>query len=97
MAPYSIEELRNIVSPIARAHGVASVSLFGSYAKGLADAGSDVDLKIDKGALRSLFQLCGFRLEDALKLPVDLVTSDSSDKSFLDMIQKDEVVLYRNA
>ena len=93
MAPYSIEELRNIVSPIARAHGVASVSLFGSYAKGLADAG------IDKGALRSLFQLCGFRLaiEDALKLPVDLVTSDSSDKSFLDMIQKDEVVLYRNA
>ena len=98
MAPYSIEELRNIVSPIARAHGVASVSLFGSYAKGLADA-SDVDLKIDKGALRSLFQLCGFRLavEDALKLPVDLVTSDSSDKSFLDMIQKDEVVLYRNA
>ena len=59
MAPYSIEELRNIVSPIARAHGVASVSLFGSYAKGLADAGSDVDLKIDKGALRSLFQLCG--------------------------------------
>ena len=95
MAPYSIEELRNIVSPIARAHGVASVSLFGSYAKGLADAGSDVD----KGALRSLFQLCGFRLaiEDALKLPVDLVTSDSSDKSFLDMIQKDEVVLYRNA
>lgn len=99
MAPYSIEELRNIVSPIARAHGVASVSLFGSYAKGLADAGSDVDLKIDKGALRSLFQLCEFRLaiEDALKLPVDLVTSDSSDKSFLDMIQKDEVVLYRNA
>ena len=95
MAPYSIEELRNIVSPIARAHGVASVSLFGSYAKGLADAGSDVDLKIDKGALRSLFQLCGFRLaiEDAL----NLVTSASSDKSFLDMIQKDEVVLYRNA
>ena len=42
-------------------------------------------LKSTKGALRSLFQLCGFRLaiEDALKLPVDLVTSDSSDKSFL--------------
>ena len=99
MAPYSIDELRNIVSPIAQAHGVESVSLFGSYAKGLADADSDVDLKIDKGALRSLFQLCGFRLavEDALNLSVDLVTSDSSDKSFLDMIQKDEVLLYRNA
>ena len=58
-----------------------------------------MDLKIEKGALRSLFQICGFRLavEDALKLPVDLVTSDSSDKSFLDIIKKDEVLLYRNA
>ena len=99
MAPYSIEELRMIVSPIAQAHGVESVSIFGSYSNGTADAHSDGDLKIEKGALRSLFQICGFRLavEDALKLPVDLVTSESSDKSFLDMIQKDEVLLYRNA
>ena len=99
MAPYSIEELRVIVAPIARAHGVASVSLFGSYSRGTADAHSDVDLKIEKGALRSLFQLSGFRLavEDALKLPVDLVTSEASDRSFLDTIQKEEVLLYRDA
>lgn len=99
MAPYSIEELRAIVAPIARAHGVASVSLFGSYSRGTADAHSDVDLKIEKGALRSLFQLSGFRLavEDALKLPVDLVTSEASDRSFLDTIQKEEVLLYRDA
>ena len=62
MVPYSIEELRMIVSPIAQAHGVESVSLFGSYSNGTADAHSDVDLKIEKGALRSLFQICGFRL-----------------------------------
>lgn len=99
MAPYSIEDIRSIVSPIARAHGVASVSLFGSYARGQATANSDIDLKIEKGALRSLYQLCGFRLaiEDALHLPVDLVTSDSSDSSFLSMIDKEEVLLYRNA
>ena len=99
MVPYSIEDLCNIVSPIAQAHGVASVSLFGSYARGQANANSDVDLKIEKGALRSLYQLCGFRLaiEDALQLPVDLVTSDSSDKPFLDMIGREEVLLYRNA
>lgn len=98
MAPYSIEELRRIISPIARQHGVESVSLFGSYSRGTASAESDVDLKIEKGQLHSLFQLCGFRLavEDALKLPVDLVTSESSDRTFLDMIKKDEVLLYRN-
>ena len=96
---YTVQEIQSRVMPVAQKYGIKAVFLFGSYAKGLADANSDVDLKIDKGALRSLFQLCGFRLavEDALKLPVDLVTSDSSDKSFLDMIQKDEVVLYRNA
>lgn len=99
MAPYSIEDIRSIVSPIARTHGVASVSLFGSYARGQATANSDIDLKIEKGALRSLYQLCGFRLaiEDALQIPVDLVTSDSSDSSFLSMIDKEEVLLYRNA
>ncbi len=95
---YTIEELRNVIAPIARQHGVQSVSLFGSYSRGTAGADSDVDLKIEKGQLKSLFQICGFRLavEDALKLPVDLVTSESSDRSFLDIIAKDEVVLYRN-
>ena len=47
--PYTIEELRNKITPIAIAHGVKSVSLFGSYAKGLATADSDIDLKIEKG------------------------------------------------
>ncbi len=95
---YTIEELRNVIAPIARQHGVQSVSLFGSYSRGTAGADSDVDLKIEKGQLKSLFQICGFRLavEDALKLPVDLVTSESSDRSFLDIIAKDEVVLFRN-
>ena len=99
MTPYTIEELRKIISPIAEQHGVKSVSLFGSYCNGTASANSDVDLKIEKGQLRSLFQLCGFRLavEDALKLPVDLVTTEASDRNFLDMIEKDEVLLYRNS
>ena len=94
---YTIEELRSRIAPIAQRHGVQSVSLFGSYSKGTATDGSDIDLKIEKGKLRSLFQICGFRLavEDALERPVDLVTSESSNQDFLDMIAKDEVLLYR--
>jgi hypothetical protein len=97
--PYTIDELREIVGPIAKAHGVESVSIFGSYAKGTETEDSDIDLKIEKGKLRSLFQLSGFRLavEDALHLAVDLVTSESADSEFLDMIAGDEVLLYRNA
>ena len=94
---YTIEELRDKIAPIAQQHGVQSVSLFGSYSKGTAADDSDIDLKIEKGKLKSLFQICGFRLavEDALERPVDLVTSESSDRDFLDMIAKDEVLLYR--
>lgn len=94
---YTIEELRSRIAPIAQRHGVQSVSVFGSYSKGTATDDSDIDLKIEKGKLSSLFQICSFRLavEDALERPVDLVTSESSDQDFLDMIEKDEVLLYR--
>ena len=97
--PYTVQELQNKIAPIAQAYGVQSVSLFGSYSRGCATAESDIDLKIEKGDLKSLFQICGFRLavEDALDCPVDLVTSESSDHAFLDRIAKDEVVLYRSA
>ncbi|MBQ9522136.1 MAG: nucleotidyltransferase domain-containing protein [Oscillospiraceae bacterium] len=93
---YTIEELKDTISPLARTYGVQSVSLFGSYARGTARPDSDVDLKIEKGALRSLYQLCGFRLavEDALRVSVDLVTSESSDRDFLKRIAPEEVLLY---
>ena len=97
--PYTIEELRRIITPIAQAHGLRSVCLFGSYSKGTACRDSDVDLKIEQGGVMSLFQLSGLRLdiEDALRVPVDLVTNDSSDRDFLDLIAKDEVMLYRKS
>lgn len=80
-------------------YGVESVSLFGSYSTGIAKPGSDVDLKIENGKLRSLFQIASFRLavEDAFSLPVDLPTSESSDKGFLKTISKKEVLLCRSA
>ena len=51
--PYTIEELRKIITPIAQAHGLRSVSLFGSYSKGTARRDSDVDLKLEKGSFNS--------------------------------------------
>jgi len=96
---YTIEQLKKIIIPIAKKHGVKSVSLFGSYSRGEATEGSDVDLIIDAGKIRTLWGLSGFRLdvEDALNLPVDLVTTGSSDKEFLNIIKPDEVLLYESA
>ncbi len=51
---YTLKELSAIITPIAQKHGVRRVSVFGSTARGEAQPGSDVDLLIDAGAIRSL-------------------------------------------
>ena len=49
---YTIDQLRNIVVPIANNHGMTSVAVFGSYARGEADGESDIDLVVDQGGQR---------------------------------------------
>ncbi len=41
---YTKEELRSMILPLLAKYGMASASLFGSYARGEADATSDIDL-----------------------------------------------------
>lgn len=50
---YTVSELQNILSPIFQQNGVKQAILFGSYAKGVATAKSDIDLLVDSG-LRGL-------------------------------------------
>ena len=92
---YTVEEIKAIVSALARQYGAGRIYLFGSYARGDANADSDIDLRIDKGAIRGL-QLGGLAadLEDAFGMPVDLVPTGSLDKNFLKSISADEVLLY---
>ena len=92
---YSIDEIKAVVSTLAKQYGAGRVYLFGSYARGEADAQSDIDLRIDKGSIRGL-QLGGLAadLEDAFGLKVDLVPSGSLDAKFLNAIAGDEVLLY---
>ena len=49
---YTLDELKSIIAPIALRYSVDRVYLFGSYARGDADAGSDVDLCIDASQSR---------------------------------------------
>ena len=50
-AKYSIQELKDIVNPLARKYGAERVYLFGSYARQDMTESSDVDLRIDKLSL----------------------------------------------
>ena len=93
---YTIDEIKNIVAPIAKAYGVQRVFLFGSYARGEATKNSDVDLRVDKGNLRGMFALGALYsdLEDSLGKDLDLLTTGSLDQRFLDQIAGEEIVLY---
>lgn len=92
---YSVEEIKAIVAELAAQYGADRVYLFGSYARGDANADSDIDLRIDKGSIRGL-QMGGLAadLKDAFGLSVDLVSTGSLDRTFLHSISDDEVLLY---
>lgn len=97
--PERIKEIQNIVTPIAREHGVQKISLFGSRARGDYRSDSDYDFVITKGAVDGMLSYLSFvyALEDALGTHVDVVTDSSEDQEFLNNIRKDEVVLYEQS
>lgn len=95
MAVCTLHQIRSVVSQLAKQYGAERIYLFGSYARGDMTASSDIDLRIDKGAIRG-FQLAGLLLdlEDTLGVQVDLIPTTSLDQRFLDSIKDDEVLLY---
>ena len=96
--PFTIDYIREKTVPIAKKYGVSRMSLFGSYARGEADNESDVDILIDcgNGKIKSLLPYFAFvyDLEDEFNCHVDVVTTGSSNKEFLNEIKRDEVLLY---
>lgn len=88
--------IKNKITPIARSYGVKRIYLFGSYAKGNANENSDIDLLIEKGRPMSLLKLSGMRqrVEEALDLSVDLVTTAGIEDEFYKEIVGTEILLY---
>jgi predicted nucleotidyltransferase len=94
---YGINEICGRIAPVAKSYGVRRLTLFGSYARGEATLGSDVDLRIaDRGTLRGLFRLAAFErdLEKSLDLHVDVMPTDSLSDKFLENIREEEIVVY---
>ena len=95
---YSVSEIRDIVNPIASRYGIERMYLFGSYARGEAKAESDIDLRVDTGKLHGLFALGGLYtdLEERFGKKLDLLTTRSLDRRFLDSIAKEEILIYES-
>lgn len=108
MLPYTLEEIRRRVSPVAEKYCLSAVYLFGSYARGEATADSDIDLLIDLtgSAIRGLdFVNLYNDLTDALEASVDIVTVDSLEqpttrrgrKHFRETVNRERMQIYAAA
>ena len=53
----TINQIKEIVKPIAEKYGLEAVYLFGSQARGDANSESDYDFYVKRGKMRGLFQL----------------------------------------
>ena len=106
---YSLEQIRDIIVPIAEKHKLKAVYLFGSYARGEATESSDIDLIVDTSGteIKSLLALAAVYcdLEEAFVKPVDLITVSSleqqsqmpSEQSFRVNVSKERVSIYAAA
>jgi len=90
-----LKEKRAEILRISAEHGARNVRIFGSVARGEAEAASDVDLLVDMEPGRSLLDLGGLLmdLQDLLGCPVDVVTEKGLRKRIRDEVLKEAVAL----
>ena len=100
---YTIDKIKEIISPIARQYDLKCVWLFGSYARGEATPDSDLDFRVEPNDDCCLLKYARLwlALEEAFGVKVDLVSSGEEednylDKKFLAHISKEEVVIYEH-
>jgi len=81
---YTIEQLKEIILPIALKYNLIAVYLFGSYARGEATEDSDVDILVDKTntALKGMFAVGGLYndLSKVIEKKVDLITTGALEQ-----------------
>ena len=100
---YTIDEIKQIVKPIAEKYKIEKVWLFGSYARGQATEKSDIDILVsnyERVVPMTLANLLG-DFEEMFEKEIDLITqaSISDDTSFqplINNISKERMSVYGN-
>ena len=90
-----LKRRRRAISDIAARHGVRSVRVFGSVARGEARPESDIDLLVEMGPGRSLLDQAALlvELQDLLGRDVDIVTEEGLRGRIRERVLRDAVPL----
>lgn len=90
-----IERHRQDILNLAAKHGMKNLRVFGSFARGEAHEGSDLDLLVEMASDRSLLDRIGFLqdLEDLLSRKVDVVNEKALHWYIRDRVLNEAVPL----
>jgi predicted nucleotidyltransferase len=102
---YTLDDLKQKITPIALKYDIHAVYIFGSYARGEATDDSDVDVMIQRKGSKIIGIMIGALYEDlseSLGKPLDLVTTETLEQEctkertpwFVDNLLKERRLLY---
>lgn len=90
-----LKKYKKRIEKSARMHGVRSIRVFGSFARGEENAGSDIDLLVELEPNRSLLDIISlkYEIEDLTGRTVDVVTAAGISPYLAEQITKEAVPL----
>jgi len=102
---YTLDELREIIRPIAEKYEIPAVYIFGSYARGEATEDSDVDVLIDGRSPKLRGIMIGalyVDLEESLRKQLSLVETEALEEPrvklrrpwFYENVNREKVMVY---
>jgi len=93
----NIIDIEEKVVAILKRHGAEKIGIFGSYARGEAVEGSDLDLLVRFCEQKSLMTLVRIEreLSESTGLPVDLLTEKAVSPYLINRIVAEEKVIYQ--
>lgn len=94
---FTIQDIKALVSPIAKKYKVQEIYLFGSYARGDVNESSDLDFLVFGGENFKLTMIFSFaeELRDVLKKDVDVfeINEINRDSDFYHTIMKERLLV----
>lgn len=92
----TLDEIKNIITPILKDSGVIRSSLFGSVTKGNLKSDSDIDILVEFENGKTLLDLAGLqiKLEESLNTKVDVLTYDSISPFLKESILESQIPLF---
>jgi hypothetical protein len=90
-----LEALKRKITPVLKHHDVAHAAIFGSFAKGIAEEDSDLDVLVEFEGEKSLLDLVALQLElaEVVGRDVDVLTYRALHPRIKERVLREQVAI----